>query len=91
MSDVLKKTILNCYFSLHCAKHFCTAYKGLKREVYTMKKTVQNWYAFNTFPGNIHVTVKFQNINKNSFHPLFQEKITFWHKSGAVSTITQLT
>ena len=31
----------------------------------------------------------FQNINKNSFHPLFfQEKSHFWYYSSVVSTIT---
>ena len=35
---------------------------------------------------------KFQNINKNAFHPRFQEKMSFvWHNSGAESTITQHT
>ena len=31
----------------------------------------------------------FQNINKKSFHPLFQEKSHFWHDTGAVATISQ--
>ena len=36
---------------------------------------------------------KFQNICKNFFHPLFQEKSHFWHNSGTVATtgITQPT
>ena len=34
---------------------------------------------------------KFRNISKKIVRPHFQEKITFWHNSGAVATITQPT